>query len=125
MNGRDMAALAVGLEENTEFDNIETRIKQVQYLAARLDEYGIPYQRPVGGHALFVDADKVLSSVPKEEFPAQTLAIELYLEAGIRGCEIGYILADRDPVTREIALEALICSACVSLGVFIPTIIWM
>lgn len=68
MNGRDMAALAVGLEENTEFDNIETRIKQVQYLAARLDEYGIPYQRPVGGHALFVDADKVLSSVPKEEF---------------------------------------------------------
>ena len=101
MNGRDMAALAVGLEENTEFDNIETRIKQVQYLAARLDEYGIPYQRPVGGHALFVDADKVLSSVPKEEFPAQTLAIELYLEAGIRGCEIGYILADRDPVTRE------------------------
>lgn len=71
--------MAVGLEENTEFDNIETRIKQVQYLAARLDEYGIPYQRPVGGHALFVDADKVLSSVPKEEFPAQTLAIELYL----------------------------------------------
>lgn len=66
MNGRDMAALAVGLEENTEFDNIETRIKQVQYLAARLDEYGIPYQRPVGGHALFVDADKVLSSVRKK-----------------------------------------------------------
>ena len=101
MNGRDMAALAVGLEENTEFDNIETRIRQVQYLAARLDEFGIPYQRPVGGHALFIDADRVLSNVPKEEFPAQTLAIELYLEAGIRGCEIGYILADRDPVTRE------------------------
>ena len=101
MNGRDMNALAIGLDENTEFDNLETRIHQVQYLAKKLDEYGIPYQRPVGGHALFVDADKVLSSVPKEEFPAQTLAIELYLEAGIRGCEIGYILADRDPVTRE------------------------
>ena len=101
MNGRDMAALAVGLDENTELDTIETRIKQVQYLAAKLDEYGIPYQRPVGGHALFVDADKVLSNIPKEEFPAQTLAIELYLEAGVRGCEIGYILADRDPVTRE------------------------
>ena len=101
MNGRDMAALAVGLDENTEIDTIETRIKQVQYLAAKLDEYGIPYQRPVGGHALFVDADKVLSNIPKEEFPAQTLAIELYLEAGVRGCEIGYILADRDPVTRE------------------------
>ena len=101
MNGRDMAALAVGLDENTQLDNIETRIRQVQYLAARLDEFGIPYQRPVGGHAIFVDADKVLSNIPKEEFPAQTLAIELYLEAGIRGCEIGYILADRDPVTRE------------------------
>ncbi len=101
LNGRDMDALAVGLDENTELDNIETRIKQVQYLAAKLDEYGIPYQRPVGGHAIFVDADRVLTNVPKEEFPAQTLAIELYLEAGIRGCEIGYILADRDPVTRE------------------------
>ena len=101
MNGRDMEALAVGLDENTEFDNLETRIHQVQYLASLLDEYGIPYQRPVGGHALFVDASKVLTKVPKEEFPAQTLAIELYLEAGVRGCEIGYILADRDPVTRE------------------------
>ena len=101
MNGRDMAALAVGLDENTELETIETRIKQVQYLAAKLDEYGIPYQRPVGGHALFVDADRVLDQIPKEEFPAQTLAIELYIEAGVRGCEIGYILADRDPVTRE------------------------
>ena len=101
MNGRDMEALAVGLDENTEFDNLETRIHQVQFLASLLDEYGIPYQRPVGGHAIFVDASKVLTNVPKEEFPAQTLAIELYLEAGIRGCEIGYILADRDPVTRE------------------------
>ena len=101
MNGRDMAALAVGLDENTELETIETRIRQVQYLAAKLDEYGIPYQRPVGGHALFVDADRVLDQIPKEEFPAQTLAIELYIEAGVRGCEIGYILADRDPVTRE------------------------
>lgn len=101
MNGRDMAALAVGLEENCQFDMVDTRIRQVQYLAKKLDEYGIPYQRPVGGHALFIDADKVLCNVPKEEFPAQTLTCELYLEAGVRGCEIGYILADRDPVTRE------------------------
>lgn len=101
MNGRDMDALAVGLNENTEFDMLETRIKQVQYLAGKLDEYGIPYQRPVGGHAIFLDADKILTEVPKEEFPAQTLTVELYREAGIRGCEIGYILADRDPITRE------------------------
>jgi tryptophanase len=101
MNGRDMEALAVGLDENTEFDNINTRIHQVEYLAKRLDEFGVPYQRPVGGHALFIDARRILTKVPKEEFPAQTLTIELYREAGIRGCEIGYILADRDPVTRE------------------------
>ena len=101
MNGRDMEAVAIGLEENTEFVNLESRIKQVQYLAAKLDEYGIPYQRPAGGHGLFIDAPKVLTHVPKEEFPAQTLTILLYLEAGIRGCEIGYLLADRDPVTRE------------------------
>lgn len=101
MNGRDMEALAVGLDENTEFDNLHTRIHQVQFLAKRLDEYGIPYQRPVGGHALFIDAGMILTNVPKEEFPAQTLTVELYKEAGIRGCEIGYILADRDPVTRE------------------------
>lgn len=101
LNGRDLNAIAVGLDENTEFDMLETRIHQVQYLAKKLDEYGIPYQRPVGGHGVFIDADKVLSHVPKEEFPAQTLTCELYLEAGIRGCEIGYMLADRDPVTHE------------------------
>lgn len=101
LNGRDLNAVAVGLDENTEFDTLETRIHQVQYLAKKLDEYGIPYQRPVGGHGVFIDADKVLTHVPKEEFPAQTLTCELYLEAGIRGCEIGYMLADRDPVTHE------------------------
>lgn len=101
MNGRDMAALAVGLDENTEYDMLHTRIHQVEYLASKLDEYGIPYQRPAGGHAIFVDASLILTNVPKEEFPAQTLTVELYKEAGIRGCEIGYILADRDPVTRE------------------------
>ncbi len=99
--GRDMNALAVGLSENTEFDILHARISQVAYLGAKLDEYGIPYQRPAGGHAIFVDAKQVLCNVPHEEFPAQTLGVELYIEGGVRGVEIGAILADRDPVTRE------------------------
>jgi tryptophanase len=101
LSGRDMNALAIGLDENTEFEVLHARMSQVAYLAYLLDEYGIPYQRPVGGHAIFIDARKVLPNIPREEFAAQTLAIELYLEGGVRGCEIGYILADRDPVTRE------------------------
>lgn len=107
LSGRDMNALAVGLDENTEFDVLHARISQVAYLAEKLDEYGVPYQRPVGGHALFIDARKILANIPKEEFAAQTLAIELYLEAGVRGCEIGYILADRDPLTRENRMNGL------------------
>lgn len=101
MAGRDMNAFAQGLQEGSEFEYLETRIKQIEYLGKKLDEYGVPYQRPAGGHAIFLDAKKILTHLPKEQFIAQTLGVELYVEGGIRGVEIGSILADRDPDTRE------------------------
>ncbi|MBN2236362.1 MAG: tryptophanase [Bacteroidales bacterium] len=101
MSGRDMNALAQGLDEGTEFDTLDSRIQQTAYLGNQLKKFGVPMQEPFGGHAIFVDVKRFLPHIPKEEFPAQTLAIELYLEAGVRAVEIGAILADRDPVTRE------------------------
>ena len=101
MSGRDMNALAQGLFEGTEFNYLDTRIRQVGFLGKRLKEYGVPVQEPFGGHAIFVDAKRFLPHFPKEQFAAQTLAIEAYLEGGVRGVEIGAILADRDPVTRK------------------------
>nr|WP_321451091.1 tryptophanase [uncultured Carboxylicivirga sp.] len=107
MSGRDMNALAQGLDEGTEFEYLQTRIKQVEYLGNRLIEFGITIQQPIGGHAIFIDAKKFLPQIPQEEYVAQTLAIELYKEAGIRGVEIGTLLADRDPETRENRYPAL------------------
>ena len=101
MAGRDMNALAVGLHEVTDFEYLKTRIYQTEYLAVRILEQGIPIQQPTGGHAVYVDATRFLTKVPREEFIAQTLVVELYLEGGIRSAEIGTLMADRDPQTRE------------------------
>ncbi len=107
MSGRDMAALAQGLLEGTEADYLESRIRQVAWLGEKLISFGIPVQQPIGGHAVFVDAKKFLPHVPREEFQAQTLAVELYLEGGVRGVEIGTLMADRDPDTRQNRYPAL------------------
>jgi tryptophanase len=101
MSGRDMNALAQGLIEGTEFGYLQTRINQVAWLGNRLKGFGVPVLQPFGGHAVFVDAKKFLPQIPKEEFVAQTLVVELYKEAGVRSSEIGTLLADRDPVSRE------------------------
>ncbi len=101
MSGRDMNALAQGLYDGTDFDYLESRINQVAFLGNLLKDAGVPVQFPIGGHAVFIDAKRFLPQVPKEQYVAQTLAVELYIEGGVRAVEIGTILADRDPVTRE------------------------
>ncbi|PKP35173.1 MAG: tyrosine phenol-lyase [Bacteroidetes bacterium HGW-Bacteroidetes-17] len=101
MSGRDMNALAQGLDEGTEFAYLETRIGQVAYLGQKLLDHGVPVLVPFGGHAIFIDAKKFLSNIPREEYIAQSLAVEIYIEGGVRAVEIGTIMADRDPITRE------------------------
>ena len=95
--GRDLEAMAIGMYEGLEEDYLRYRIGQMEYLAGRLDEAGIVYQAPVGGHGVFLDAAAMYPHLPYDEFPGQTLALELYLEAGIRCCDIGSFMLGNDP----------------------------
>lgn len=101
LTGRDMEAMAIGIEEMVKFDNIRARIGQIEYFGHQLDKYKIPYVKPIGGHAIFVDAKKILNHLPQNQFPAQTLASEIYVDSGVRGMERGVVSAGRDPKTGD------------------------
>jgi tyrosine phenol-lyase len=97
--GRDMEAMARGIEEMVEFDTIRARIGQVEYFGQKLEEYGIPIVKPIGGHAVFLNAKKFLPHIVQDNFPAQTLATEIYIDSGVRSMERGIVSAGRDPKT--------------------------
>ncbi len=101
LSGRDLEALATGLEEGLDETYLRYRTGQVAYLASILDEHGIPYQSPPGGHGLFIDAQAMLPHIPYTQFPGQALAVELYVEAGIRTCDIGSFMLGNNPDTGE------------------------
>ena len=101
MAGRDMEAMAQGIRESVDEAYIAHRIAQCRYLGDRLTEAGVPIVRPVGGHAVFLDARAFLPHIPQDEFPAQMLAAQLYLEAGVRSMERGIVSAGRDKKTGQ------------------------
>lgn len=101
MAGRDMEAMAIGLKESLQFEYIEHRIKQVRYLADRLLEAGVPIIEPVGGHAVFLDARRFCPHLTQDQFPAQSLAANLYVESGVRSMERGIVSAGRDNKTGK------------------------
>ena len=107
MAGRDMEALAIGITEAVNDDHVRSRVEQVRYLGSLLTNWDIPIVTPVGGHAIFLDAKSFYPHIPQDQFPAQTVAAELYLDSGIRGMERGIVSAGRDPETGDHRYPAL------------------
>jgi len=101
MTGRDMEAMARGIEESVQDDHIRARVGQVEYLGSKIEGAGVPIVKPIGGHAVYLDAKAFLPHIPQDEFPAQRLAAELYLESGVRSMERGIVSAGRDPATGD------------------------
>ena len=101
MAGRDMEALAIGITESIQDDHIRARVGQVHYLGNKLKEAGIPIVNPIGTHGVFLDAKKFLPHLTQDQFPAQTLAAEIYLDSGVRTMERGIVSAGRNKKTGE------------------------
>jgi len=101
LSGRDMECIATGLEEIVDEDYLQYRIRSIQYINEKLDAMGVPVIKPAGGHAIFVDAKKMLSHIPSLHYPAQALAVALYIQGGIRGVEIGSFMFGRQPDGSE------------------------
>jgi tyrosine phenol-lyase len=99
--GRDMEAMARGIPESVDDDHIRARIGQVEYLGQHLIDWGIPIVRPIGGHAIFLDAKAIYPHIPQDQYPAQALATDLYIDSGVRSMERGIVSAGRDPKTGE------------------------
>jgi tyrosine phenol-lyase len=101
MAGRDMEAMSRGIEESVQDDHIRARVGQVEYLGQKLIDWKVPIVEPIGGHAIYLDAKRFLPHIPQDQFPAQRLAAELYVEAGIRAMERGIVSAGRNKDTGE------------------------
>ncbi|WP_457631741.1 tyrosine phenol-lyase [Oceanithermus sp.] len=101
MAGRDMAALAIGIQEAVQDDYVRARVGQVRYLGELLTDWGIPIVQPIGGHAVFLDARRIYEHIPQDQFPAQALAAHIYADSGVRGMERGVVSAGRNPETGD------------------------
>ena len=101
MAGRDMEALAIGIGESMQDDHVRSRVEQIRYLGNLMLNWDIPIVQPIGGHAIFLDAKGFYPHIAQDQFPAQVLTAELYIDSGVRGMERGIVSAGRDPETGE------------------------